>query len=178
MCVDPVTATLIASTTIAAGSAVYSGMSANKLANKQASAIEATGRLDLMGAQHEESALRRDNRRALSRQRSQVLSTGLDPSSGTAAEIVAEDARLAELDALMVRYGGESANARAKADAHFRRQEGKAARTAGFLNAAATVIGSSSDWGAFRKAGPAVSSPRGGSGGIDPGFRRRGSLNG
>lgn len=156
MCVEPTTALVaasIASTAVSAGASIMGGIGEQRLANQQARAVEAQGRQQQQVALREEESFRRRSARERARQRLQFLAAGVDPSTGSAADVAAADAATIELDALTIRYGGEVARKAAEDQAYFRRQEGISAARAGVVNAGAEVLGQVGTWGALRRPG-------------------------
>lgn len=107
MCVDPATATAVASIgsiamTAGQGALGYVQGKATDKAMKQAA------RQELMATATEESALRREQRKFSANQRVAALATGGDVASGSLKAVLDDDVQTMELNALMRRYGGET----------------------------------------------------------------------
>lgn len=88
-----------------------------------------------------EAGLQRDQvKRVVGAQRAAGAANGLDTTSGTPVAVLGDTAKQGEMDVLARLYAGESAaNAYTNQAAQFR-AEGKAAKTAGFINAGTSLV--------------------------------------
>lgn len=155
MCVDPMTAMMVASTVIggvgqlqaagaASASAKYNAQVADmnaKLANRAAKDALERGGL-------EEQKQRQQTAQLLGQQQAGMAANGVDLTFGSPLDLLVGTAVLGELDALTIRSNAyreerdirqQGANYRGQAGMY--RAEAKGAKTAGWLSAGGTVLG-------------------------------------
>ena len=89
------------------GSALTGAMGAAQAGQAEASAAEYNAQAARMEASAEEARLRRESRRHIGAQRAGIAKAGVT-TEGTPLLALAESAEMAELDALNVRYTGET----------------------------------------------------------------------
>jgi hypothetical protein len=80
--------------------------------------------------------------RSLGTIQAQQAANGVDVSSGSAADVAAESAANIETDALRALYSGRLKKWQLNSQASITRAEGKAAQRQGYMDAAATLLGS------------------------------------
>jgi hypothetical protein len=136
-----------AATVFTAGAQIVSGMGQRKLASAQAAGDDAQAREELRGAAERAARVRMQGQKFLAEQRVQIAAGGTEVGSGSALEVGMADAGEIELDAMTEMYGGSSRASALKQQASFKRSSGVAAQTAGFVNAASTILSTSSKWG-------------------------------
>lgn len=117
--------------TMAAGTAV-SAAGAIKSSEDQAAALEQQGEIARRQAQFAEARHRERSKSLLSRQRTAIAKAGV-AIEGTPLEVMTKTAEDAELDALAIRYGGQTAQ-------HAARIEARQVRTAGRYRAASNLL--------------------------------------
>lgn len=113
----------------------------------QAEAAEFNARVSEQEAQRarqaaafEEQRLRDAARRVAGAQRAAIGASGIG-FEGSPLLVMADTAEEAELDALAIRFSGSTAEARAKSQAALDRLQARQARTAGFFQAGASILG-------------------------------------
>ncbi len=155
---------LIASTAIAAGSAVASGVRARNAAEFQADIARSNAALA-----EERGALEAERRRRLATR--QIGALG---ARGASLDVIADVAGELELDALLAEFGGDLAARDARAAAIAAESRGQGAFTAGLIGAAGSIVGGLSSAGQLgllgRTPGPGISTASSGTaatGGLD-----------
>jgi len=111
-------------------------------------------------------------------QRANLAANGIDLSSGTAEDMVAETYQMGETDALTIRFnalneawGYRVSGTNNRNDGAFAKATGKNNATGTYLSTAASVAGQASaaySNGTFKKAKPATAAPSGGYAGTGP----------
>ena len=101
-------------------------------------------------ALQQEADVRRDRRRKLASQRVALAASGVDPSSGTALDLIEESAAEFELDALRVRHGGANRALTAERSARSYDAQGRSARRAVPFEVAGDLFGTAERWQALR----------------------------
>ena len=91
-------------------------------------------------AEFEETQHRAKLTRLLSSQKAAAGASGIDPNTGSPLSVMADTAEQGELDALAIRYGGQVGAYRANSQAELDKMQGKAARTAGYYGAGASLL--------------------------------------
>lgn len=122
----------------------------SRLAQRDAQLLRGQARLARQQAGAEEEAQRRDAARFLGTQRAAVGQSGIG-FGGTAGQLLEDSAVQSELDALNIRYGGELQatdllNQAGNEDARAKvlKQNAKAAKRAGLMGAATSLLSSGS----------------------------------
>lgn len=126
---------------IAGAGAVYQGQQQQAQANASATVDEANAKLARQQAAVAEETQRRQNAMTMGGVRAAAVQTGFDPNSGSFLNLQTKTAGELELDALTTRYRGELESIGLQTDATVKRGNGRAARTTGYLNAAASIYG-------------------------------------
>ena len=126
-------------TLVSAIGTVASGFGAQSAAEFNARAAEQDARLERERAALEEARLRRQTGKILGMQRAAFSKAGVT-LEGTPLLVQEETAAEAELDALVVRFGGEIGAAREEARARAERFGGRQALTAGLFGAGRTLL--------------------------------------
>ncbi|TWT23605.1 hypothetical protein FQY83_02960 [Luteimonas marina] len=148
MC-EPVTLGIImgASSLLAGGSAVHQGQTQKNYNNYLANQAEADARAEAGAAQVEAERIRKAGKKQRSEAIAALAASGVDVNSGTALVIDREIARGAEEDAFLTMAGGSDRAARLSADASGRRGAASRAGTAGYINAASTLLQAGTNYG-------------------------------
>jgi len=141
---DPVSPTVLlymalASTAVAAGSAVYQGQQANKTAKYNAQVSEQNAIAAQQKAAYDEKLHRERVRKLLSSQKAAYGKSGVD-MAGSPLLVLQETVEQGELDALAIRYGGSIEASRNRSAATLARMEGRAARTSSYAQAGSTLL--------------------------------------
>jgi hypothetical protein len=172
---DPVTIMLVASSAMQAVGAVQQGKMAAAQGKAQMEAANYNARMKEIEAgitreqsNAREEQQRRQARQLLGRQRAAVAQAGIG-WGGSALDIMEESATLAELDALTIRYEGDLKARGLLAEAEFDKYsgqvamaQGKAAKTASYISAAASLLSGAA--GAYKGMGAGTTATAGGSG--------------
>lgn len=151
-------ALIIASTAASALGAIQQGNAASASAKSQANASRYNAAIQRQNAQTTrqqagvaEEAHRRKVRQIFGKQRAAIAQSGV--GSDNMADLVEQSATAAELDALNIRYEGDLAARGLLADANLRTyeagvadQNAKAARTAGYVGAAGSLLSGGSGY--------------------------------
>ena len=139
---------LIASTAIAAGSAVATGVRARNAAEFQADIARSNERLAT-----ERGALAAERERRLTARQLGALG-----ARGASLDVLADVAVEREMDALLAEFGGDLAARDARAQAIAAESRGQGAFTAGLIGAAGAIAGGAAQIGLLgRTPGPGVS---------------------
>lgn len=157
-------ALIIASTAMQALGAIQQGnaqaasyKSQQAAANYNASIMDQNARIERDQANQREEAQRREARQVLGAQRAAFSQAGVG-LGGSAADVMAQSAANAELDALTLRYEGEMKARGLMASAEGERYQGQvagmnasSARTAGYMNAAGSILGGAASYGTYQE---------------------------
>lgn len=128
-----------ASAAVGAVGAIQQGNAQAAAANYNATSQEREATQRSREANLNEEAQRRKNRQRLGRQRAQLAESGI--GFGAMGEsLIADSAKFAEMDALNIRYQGETQRRGLLAGANITRSEGKAARRNSRFAAAGTLL--------------------------------------
>jgi hypothetical protein len=119
------------------------GDAADDIAARNAAVAEEEGRAAKKKAEFDEALHRERVRQALSTQRAAVGASGIE-LSGSAALGLEESAMQGELDALVIRHGGEIEQQRAASAAGIERAIGKDVKKASRIGAGTTLLTSGS----------------------------------
>lgn len=140
---DPVSMMMVAAGTKAVGS-IIGGEAANNASKADARALIQNRDIARAQAGAREDQSRRQSASLLGEQYARTAQSGIDPNSGSALRVLQDDATKAELDALTIRYEGETQARAYENEARMTRARGKQARAAGYFNAATSVLGGAS----------------------------------
>lgn len=132
---------------MAAVGAVYAGDQSRKSANYAADVAKDNALSAAKQGNAAEEQQRRISRMRLGEQRAAAAQSGFDPSSGSFAELQAESAANAELDALTTRYSSTMQSMSLENEARGLRANAKTANMQGYLNAAGTLSGAYAKYG-------------------------------
>ena len=132
---------------MAAVGAVYAGDQSRKSANYAADVAKDNALSAAKQGNAAEEQQRRISRMRLGEQRAAAAQSGFDPSSGGFAELQAESAANAELDALTTRYSSTMQSMSLENEARGLRANAKTANMQGYLNAAGTLSGAYAKYG-------------------------------
>lgn len=147
---DPVSAMMIAGTVLSAGGSIYQGTKAKKAADSEAAQLEYAAGQQRAASQRTAEEQRRQARLAISRTQAVAGGGGSDQ---TVVDLVGDMAGEGELRALTALYEGDDRAFGMERQAEARRREGKAARTAGYTRAVASVLRGGEDRSMFAKYG-------------------------
>lgn len=104
-------------------------------------------------AQIEADQVRRNNRIRLGMARANAAKNGVDISGGSAEDVFNDLAVQGELEALSTSYAGQTQSAYLRNRARMSRWEGRQAKSAGYLNAASTLLsGASKTYNTYKTA--------------------------
>jgi hypothetical protein len=119
---------------------IASGVQANNVAQYNAKVAENSATAERERAGYEANMKRDEVRRVIGAQRAAGAASGLDITQGTPVAVLGDSMKSGELDVLARLYSGDAAATAYKNDANRFRAEGKAAQTAGFINAGTSLI--------------------------------------
>jgi hypothetical protein len=148
MC-EPTTIMTLAATAVSAGLAVAQGYAQKSSYDQQAENMRLLGRQQLDAASVEADQVRAAGRRELGHVRAIQGASGVDLSSGSAADVGANIAQQEELKALHTMYQGRLGNWQQQYAADVAKTQGKAAVIGGYTQAAGTVLGAAIKGGFF-----------------------------
>jgi hypothetical protein len=123
-----------------AGASIAGGIQSNNVAKYNSKVAENNAQAERQRASYEANLQRENVRRVIGAQRAAGASSGLDITSGTPVAVLGDTAKAGEMDVLARLYAGESAGVAYENDAQRMRAEGKAAKTAGFINAGTNLL--------------------------------------
>ena len=139
---------MTAAVAIAAGTAIFGALSAQAQAKSQQKIFERNAQISEQNAIQveqeavfEEGVKRSTTQRLKATQRAQQGAAGGGVGTGSNLLVLEETATLGELDALSIRYRGDVAAQRERAQAATERFEGKAAIQTGRLKAVSSLLG-------------------------------------
>ncbi|MDS1138579.1 hypothetical protein [Nitratireductor indicus] len=123
-----------------AGASIAGGISANNVAQYNAKVAENNAISERERASYDADLTRQRVRQTMGAQRAAAAASGLDTSSGTPVAVLGDTAGQGEMDVLARLYSGEAAATAYQNDAQRFRAEGKAQRSAGFINAGTSLL--------------------------------------
>src|SRR5687767_4811010 len=106
MC-DPVSALMVAGGAVGAAGSMFGGMQQGAAYDDQAAFAERQAGLEGQAGAYERERLKSHNNRLLAGMRQQYSSSGIDPTSGSAREVLEDSAREAALDEEAVLFGAK-----------------------------------------------------------------------
>lgn len=130
---------------VSAGSAIYSGISAANTADYNAEVAEQEALAAEDEAAYNEEVHRENVRALLSSQRSLYGKSGVS-GEGSPLLSLQDTAGQGELDALVIRHGGEVEAAQSRSSANLYKMQGSTALTSGYLNAGSSLLSSASKY--------------------------------
>ena len=125
---------------VGAVGAIAQANAAQSAANYNAKVAERNATIARNNAAVEAQAKARETKAVMGRTIAATAASGLQ-MEGSPLEVLSENARVGELDRLMILYNGQNAEYGYRADATLNRLQGKAAATTGFFNAAGSLLG-------------------------------------
>lgn len=140
MC-EPTTLIMAAGTVFSAYSAIQQGKQQEEWADYQARQAEADARAERSAAEVHAEKIRKMARIQASEANASLAGSGVEVGEGTALNINKDIYTNAEEDAVMTIFGGIDRAARGNAEAAGYRTKGSQARSAGYTNAASTILG-------------------------------------
>lgn len=138
-CFEPTTLA-IAGLVVSAGGAISSGINQSKQFAFQAAVQRQQAERERQIAAVEEQRNRKESSAILASRRARLAASGIQPGEGTALLGTEELAGEAELDALLIRAGGEGRSTALLNEAALSGAKGSAASTAGFVKAGSTLL--------------------------------------
>lgn len=163
MC-DPVTALIIAGTTVAANSADNAATAQENQFNAQAEVADQNAGINLAMAELEVDKLDRQLYKILGSQRAGYGGAGVT-SEGTPTNVAVDTVTQGEIDRLSIRYGGAVNAHNSEVQGKFARADAKMAHSAGDSNVLGTILGGGTS---YLKANPgSLDGLLGGGGGTD-----------
>jgi hypothetical protein len=139
MC-NPVALAIVGGVVGAAGS-LYGGMQQGAAYDDQAAFADRQAMLEGQAGAYEAARLRTHHARALSGTRQQYSSSGIDPNSGSAREVIEDSAREAALDEEAVLFGAKLRADNQRFEARLARSNANSARTGGVLGGLGNLLG-------------------------------------
>ena len=136
---------MLASTAASAFANIYAGQQAKDAAAFNARQAEMDAQLARTQAGFEERNFRAGVDRLLGQQRAGYAKAGVQ-LTGTAALVQEDSAMQAEMDALMIRYGGVIKSNSFRTQAALQRLQGASAQTQGFMNATGSILTGYAQW--------------------------------
>lgn len=146
---------LIASAVLQGVGLVSQGIAARNEANFRAQVFARDAELARQASIFEEDRLRERTKRLISSQKAAAGASG-STLEGSSLLVIAETAEDSELDALAIRFSGSVAEASARSSAALSRLEGRAAQTAGFIGAGASLLTGVTRAGVLKRTGTLV----------------------
>lgn len=140
MCIDPISALMIAGTAISAGGQIMSGMQANQAAKYNAAVARNEAEQARKVGQINESLARDDLRRELGRQRAHLARSGVNLAAGSALDLGQDAGQASFMELQSVRTGAESRARSFESDATLSRLEGRRALMSGAIGAVGTMV--------------------------------------
>ncbi len=139
-CFEPATIVAAAAATISAAGAISAGQASKRQFAFTAAVQRQQAEREAQIAAVEEQRHRIASERQAGTIRARLAASGIDPGSGTALLVQEDFAQEAELDALLIRSGGEARASTLLNEAELSGAKGSAAATAGFAKAGSTLL--------------------------------------
>ena len=133
-------AAMATGTVLSAYSAYQQGENQKDWADYQAKQAEADAKAEKSAAEVQAEKIRKMSRIQAGEATASIAGSGVDVGEGTALNINKDIYANAEEDAVMTVFGGSDRAARGNAEAAGYRLKGEQAQTAGYLNAASSVL--------------------------------------
>lgn len=147
MC-DPATLA-IAGGFIAGAGQLYSGFSASQSYNDQATLADRQAVMEGQAGAYEMRRVKARNDRVIADNKQQYISSGI-ALEGSAAEVIADNAREASLDEQAVLYGAQVRSENKRFEARLARKNATSAIISGVIGAASSVAGGFSQSNSFK----------------------------
>lgn len=139
-CFEPATIAVAIGAAISAAGAISQGQASKRQFAFQAAVQRQQAEREAQIAAVEEQRKRIADERQAGTIRARLAASGIDPGSGTALLVQQDFAAEAELDALLIRSGGEARASTLLNEAELAEAKGSAASTAGFAKAGSTLL--------------------------------------
>lgn len=136
---------LAASTVFTAYSAVKQGQDAKNIADYNADMQRQAADMEVQRGATEAAEHRQKVKQMISRQNAAFGASGVEGSTGSAADVMTETAGMGELDALRIVNNAQRQAWGLESQAKITKYEGKQARTQGYLKGTATLLSGGSD---------------------------------
>lgn len=135
----------VVSAAVSATAAIQQGQAQKNAAEYNAKVQEQAAHDALQRGSDEAAANQDRTRRLIATQRAGFGASGLDISSGSPLDILTETAGLGKLDSLRLINNAQREGQGLMAQSEITKYQGDQAQTAGYMNAAATILGSASN---------------------------------
>lgn len=143
-------AVMIAAAVTAAGASIYSGVQQKKAMDANAELARREGNQEADAAVAQAEKIRRAGRAAASQANAAMAASGVAIGEGTALRINEQIYKDSEDDAFSTLLTGVRRQRSANDQAGLMEYEGRSARTAGFLNAGASLLSAGSSYGKWK----------------------------
>jgi hypothetical protein len=161
---------MAASTAVSAIGSIRQGQAAQQAADANARSMEANAAIARSNAAAQDEQMRRQARA----QQGRALAASAEAGAGLNADMLRQSIYDAEMDSATIRYEGNLRAAGLQDQANMQRWEGKQKKTAGYLNAAGTLLNAgASYYGAMSKPDYSAFADRAGAIGTGSGGRMR-----
>lgn len=150
MGVDPVSMAVIGAVGLGATSSIVSAASQKGASEYNAAVAKQEAIYAKKKAKVDERAYRRDLERRVGSAQMVAGSTGFG-AGGTNADLIDQIRKEGEIDAAMVRHGGEVSSWSSNAQAGLYSAQGSSYQTAGIISAGSTLLGGLAKSGVFKK---------------------------
>ena len=150
MGMDPISLALIATAVVSAGASVYSGVQQKNAMDANAELARREGNQEADAAVAQAEKIRRAARATAGQANASLAASGVSISDGTAVRINEQIYKDSEDDAFSTLLTGVRRQRSANDQAGLMEYEGRSARTAGYLNAGATLLSSGSSYGKWK----------------------------
>ena len=137
MCMDPVSAVLIAGTAVSAAGTIYGGISSKKAADANAAQAEQQAALRRQQALVDIETADRNQRRVMGKTLAAIGTSGVDARSFL--DVINDDLQEGALEKIKIKYGGENDAKNLQTGAANTRRAGKAALIGSVFSAAGTA---------------------------------------
>lgn len=148
----------IASTAVAAGGQLYSGMQPASAYRTQAAAADRQAGMELERGNYEASRAREQSDRQLAGMRGAYLSSGVS-LEGSPSEVIADSATQASLDEQAIRYGARVQAGNLQFEARQARANAGSAMIGSFIGAAGTALGGFQQYNDYQQRRTMLSNP-------------------
>lgn len=143
---DPFSLAMLASTAVSAVGEVAGGKAAYKAGMYDAAVAEESARLSSLEGAYEEGRIRREERALSGEAVAAMGASGVQLGTGSALELLRENAYNSEYDALAARWNAASQARGYRMEATRARAGARDARRAGFLRAGASILTAASQY--------------------------------
>lgn len=150
MGMDPISIALMTAAVVSAGSAAYSGVQQKHAADANAELARRDGNAQADAAVAQAEKIRKSARAQAGQANAAMAASGVSIGDGTPLRITDQIYQNSEQDAYSTLLTGARRQQSANDQASLMRYEGNAARTAGYLNAGASLLSSGANYGKWK----------------------------